>query len=552
MTLGEMVNLARSAQAYQQEQQMNPLALQKAQIEIQKSGQEARTGQINLGVAEQTDIERKNIQTFMSNPKNWQNETGDVDINKINAEVTRLAPLTGRDQIEKLTTLAKSQTENTKAAQDLTQSERAIIAVPLGVLGRMKIQNKDAYLQELDNQAKFYPDNKRLLRLIDAQKTLINQLPANADVASAGVRVSEGLLSPLEATTAFAPKARLTDIGGQLVETTETPSVGNVAPRVAKTGEVATKTPAPGFVTAGEVTYQIRPDGSVVPLGQGGVNEPSSGSQFTNTGVAQPAMSPANVVPPTGQRPPVTAPSTQTAPTQPAPTGQTSSLVPLDMPVNTSGIVQLNTQQKQRYEEGNALKLKSTDLAQAAAQSKQTTRKIKENIASAAGSAPGQALRSAGKWLQGSEQLDELVKNLAQNQVDQAALMGNSAATDAARSVLGLANGSENITPQALAQIVQRADATSTALEKFNLGLGNYYQKQGAYNGPIHARNFKDTWAKNYDPRIFMVQNINSSNMSQAEKQIQLQAIMKGTSEEERKTLAKKAEIIKRLEKGDF
>jgi hypothetical protein len=49
-----------------------------------------------------------------------------------------------------------------------------------------------------------------------------------------------------------------------------------------------------------------------------------------------------------------------------------------------------------------------------------------------------------------------------------------------------------------------------------------------------------------------MVQNVNSSNMSQAEKQLQLQAILKGTSEEERKALAKKAEIIKRLEKGDF
>ena len=59
MTLGDMVNIARGAQAYQQSEQANPLALQKAQIDIQKAGQEARTGQINLGVAEQADIERK-------------------------------------------------------------------------------------------------------------------------------------------------------------------------------------------------------------------------------------------------------------------------------------------------------------------------------------------------------------------------------------------------------------------------------------------------------------------------------------------------------------
>jgi hypothetical protein len=103
-----------------------------------------------------------------------------------------------------------------------------------------------------------------------------------------------------------------------------------------------------------------------------------------------------------------------------------------------------------------------------------------------------------------------------------------------------------------LAQIVQRADATSTALEKFNTGLSKYFDKAGTYNGPIHARNFKQTWAENYDPRIFMVQNINSSDMSGAEKQAQLQLVLKGTTEQERKILAKKAETIKRLEKGDF
>ena len=517
MTLGDMVNIARGAQAYQQAEQVNPLVLQQQQ-------QAARTGQIDLGVKEQGDLERKNIQTFMSNPKNWQNETGDVDINKINAEVTRIAPLTGRDQIEKLTTLAKSQTENTKAAQDLTQSERAIIAGPIGILARNKVQDKKVYIQELDNIQKYHPDNKRLHKLIETQKGLINQLPEGADLATAGIRVSESLLTPTEARTAFTPTSTTT-ASGQVVTTK--PSISNQAPEVTYSTPQGV-TPMPNTVELNGIKYEVRPpttaggSPTLMPLGGGG--------QAPTTPRIQNAPS---------------------APTSSAPS-PTSGLVPQDMPVPMGGIPQMNTQQSARYEEGNALKSKSTDLAQAAAQSKQTTRKIKENIASAAGSAPGQALRSAGKWLAGSEQLDELVKNLAQNQVDQAALMGNSAATDAARSVLGLANGSENITPQALAQIVQRADATSTGLEKFNMGLGNYYQKQGAYNGPIHARNFKDTWAKNYDPRIFMVQNVNSSNMSPAEKQIQLQAIMKGTSEEERKALAKKAEIIKRLEKGDF
>jgi hypothetical protein len=212
----------------------------------------------------------------------------------------------------------------------------------------------------------------------------------------------------------------------------------------------------------------------------------------------------------------------------------------------------MNAQQQARYDEGQKVQAESIQLAQAAQEAKQTTRKIKENIAAASGSAPGQALRSGGKWLAGNEQLDELVKNLADNQMRQAALMGANQSTDQARQVVALANGSENITPQALAQIVQRADATSTALEKFNAGLNKYYEKAGPYNGAIHTRNFKQVWSENYDPRIFMVQNINASDMSPAEKQAQLQLVMKGMTPEDRERLAKKATIIKRLEKGDF
>jgi hypothetical protein len=320
--------------------------------------------------------------------------------------------------------------------------------------------------------------------------------------------VINGVFNPLftlgEKNTAALPKAL-----DSIIQT----GLGSTGQQALQSGAV---------VEINGVKYQYNPaTGQATPLG-------------ANTPTPQPAPQPS------------AKPSTQQA------SPQATSLVQMDMPVSGAGIPQMNAQQKDRYDEGSVLKREATNLAKAASESKQTTRKIKENIASAAGSAPGQALRSAGKYLAGSEQLDELVKNLAQNQIDQAELMGNKAATDAARGVLALANGSENITPQALAQIVQRADATSTALEKFNTGLDNYYKKAGAYNGPIHARNFKDTWAQNYDPRIFMVQNINSSNMSQAEKQLQLQAILKGTSEEERKALAKKAEVIKRLEKGDF
>lgn len=431
--LGDMINMARGVQAYQQAEQANPLAIQRAQMEIE--------------------------QAKKMNP---------LAVQKSQEEVAQAQIGTKGKQFE----LNTSQTS-------------ALYGLAGGVLNdpRLKSGKKEDALGVLH-------EAKQRASTYGIPEEMIN-----------------GVFNPLFTLGEKNPSA-LPRALNSIVQT----GLGSAGQQALQSGAV---------VEINGVKYQYNPaTGQATPLGANAQPQPT----------AQPT----------------------TQPTSQQRTSQPSGLVQMDMPVSGAGIPQMNAQQAARYEEGSVLKREATNLAQAAAQSKQTTRKIKENIASAAGSAPGQALRSAGKYLAGSEQLDELIKNLAQNQIDQAELMGNKAATDAARGVLALANGSENITPQALAQIVQRADATSTALEKFNTGLDNYYKKAGAYNGPIHARNFKDTWAQNYDPRIFMVQNINSSNMSQAEKQLQLQSILKGTSEEERKTLAKKAEIIKRLEKGDF
>jgi hypothetical protein len=285
MSLGDMLNLARGAQAYQQEQQMNPLALQKA-------GQEARTGQINLGVAEQTDLERKNIQTFMSNPENWQTN-GKVDLEKLNSQVTKIAPLTGAQQIEKLTTLAKGQTESREASQKLTQAQRAIIAGPIGVMGRAGVQEPKAYLKELDFLKEQNPENATLHQLIEAQKKLISQAKAGPEVADAAIKVSQSLLSPTEAQMSFTPKAKGLDVGGQVIETVETPSVGTNAPTIARTGNIISpKTIAPQVYTT--------ETGAPGIIGAGGANVPPPAN------VLKP---PVNVAPPAAGAPRVT-PST--------------------------------------------------------------------------------------------------------------------------------------------------------------------------------------------------------------------------------------------------
>ena len=427
--IADMVNLARGVQAYQQSQELNPLAVQKAKMEIEQAQK------LNpLAVRQQTA------------------QTGTAELGLSSAQTEKLYGLAG------------------------------------GVLNDPRLKSKKP--------------EEVMGALYEAQQ--------RASTYGLPKETVDGVFNPLFQTAQKRPEAVKQAINN--IVQSRLPAESQTALQMGGTVEI------------NGVKYQYAP---------------ASGKLEQIGGGAAPSAVPA-------------APTAPSTPSAPFATSEMRGLVRQDMPVASGGVPQMNTQQTARYDEGQKIQAESTSLAQAAQEAKQTSRKIKENIAAASGSKPGQLIRSAGKFIAGSEELDELVKNLADNQMRQAALMGASQATDQARQVVALANGSENITAGALAQIVQRADATSTALEKFNKGLNKYFEKSGAYNGPIHARNFKQTWADNYDPRIFMVQNVNSSDMSPAEKQAQLQLILKGTSEQERKDLAKKAEIIKRLERGDF
>jgi hypothetical protein len=86
-SLGDMINLARGAQQYQQAAQINPLELQQKQ-------QATRTGEIALTVEEQKDRERLAMQRVMSDPSLYSTN-GKYDPAKATTIASQVAPLTG-------------------------------------------------------------------------------------------------------------------------------------------------------------------------------------------------------------------------------------------------------------------------------------------------------------------------------------------------------------------------------------------------------------------------------------------------------------------------
>jgi hypothetical protein len=246
-----------------------------------------------------------------------------------------------------------------------------------------------------------------------------------------------------------------------------------------------------------------------------------------------------------GAEPPKTPPASNTQKT-PVPKGE--ELFKEDMPIVPGAIMQLNERQKARYDEGDAISKQSIDALGKANEMTQSIRKIRQTINSAAGSLTGQALRNALKGAVGSAEYETLTKNLEDLYVRNTAAMGGD--TDAARESIRKISGSADMTREALEGIVDRVDASSHALKKFNQGFSNYAKNTSTENANIHARQFQQAWTQNADPLVFMAQQINASNKSKAEKELMQQKMLKDLTDDEITALQKKAKNIKRLEAG--
>ncbi len=289
-SLGEMVNLAGGIQNFQQAQQLNPLVLQRAQQEVEQARQmnplALEKAQVENQVIKQKNDERLRLQEFTSNPSNWQTN-GRIDMDKINSVIPKIAPLTGADVISSLSGLHKSQTEASSAKQNLTQSQREIIANRTGLLGRLGVQDPKIVLGELNRLKEENPDSPELYRLIDAYSGPLSKAQPGKHIADDMVRLSQSMLSPAQQES-LSPKAGMLDTGGEIQPTVTQPFIGGQQPSTRTSGTAIPKTIGPGLeVVATEGNPYGLPVGTKYIQPQGG-GQPMQGQprQPTVTGLA--------------------------------------------------------------------------------------------------------------------------------------------------------------------------------------------------------------------------------------------------------------------------
>ena len=207
MSLGDMINVVRGAQAYQQAEQINPLALQQQQ-------QAARTGQIALSVEEQKDKERRNMQSVMADPKLYTTN-GKYDPAKAAKITSEVAPLTGLNYLKDLAGSFGAQ-ETFKTGAIGTQSAEQDFANKqvLGIASRLTSlinnpliiaseQNPQAIAPEkLANQLKSYGEEQAKALGIPKERAaeLIAPYIEQAQANPAGIRqfLKDKLLTTLD------------------------------------------------------------------------------------------------------------------------------------------------------------------------------------------------------------------------------------------------------------------------------------------------------------------------------------------------------------------
>ena len=289
------------------------------------------------------------------------------------------------------------------------------------------------------------------------------------------------------------------------------------------------------------------------PFAEGGVGQPIQGTQsgsIQEIGGIKYQVTPSQVpggkptFTPLGNASNQTAPATAVAPTGPKIINEPYAPHPSNAPV------QLGQGEADAIKTGQALKAQVGAQIIPAKQGMQAADRVISLSDTASPTVMGQMWNKTKSALIGNTELNELAKNIAQLQVQNAAAMG--VTTDAQTANVAKASGDIAITPEALRDVARTTKASGLALSAYNSALDNYIAKRGPVTGNANAVAFRDAWSNNYDPKVFLVRDINSSTMSPAEKQLELQRITKGLNDQQLRDLQTKATNIKRMERGDY
>jgi len=414
---------------------------------------------------------------------------GSFDLKQLPALMS-MAPLTGPEFAKNITDLTKNHIETNRAMNELAKDNRQQFATIYGNYGQMAAQGRPVLAPEvIASFERLKEYNPQLATVADGHIRGLKAFGNQPIPPQELMKYQNESLTPRELIDQFSPKATVGEVGGQKVGVVTTPSFMGSQPTV-----------------------------STSPLG---------GGQPQTTGM-----------------PSTSAPKVKVLP----------DLIKEDPDFNYTGPanpLNLDEVRRKSYDAGKQVYKDAPINAMAAEEGKQYVRKVEEVAFKASGAGAYKTAQDWARLIVAQPDLDTLRKNIAGVMVQNANTMGLNK-TDSSRGDAATISGSDAISPEALRDIMQRADAQFTATTKFAEGLKKYREKRGEVNSALNADRFQSAWASNYDSRIFQLQNIRDSNYPEAVKKQRYESLTKSMSEKEFDELDKKAKAIDRLVEGSY
>jgi len=552
-TASNLLNMARGVQAFQQEQQMNPLQLEQARINIGRSG-------LDLSTLQQTQQEEIDRLKALSRTTVNQAERSQIDL--------EIAQKTKEAEI--LRQLATSQIAQSQARGAAVQARIAETTEPADI-ARILANSGLAVTQE--NIAK--------IQLQVAQGTALSDIARNLASTSTAVTGAETAkfaqasqiegtlrqtLNPLYrqdwiANAVKDPKAAINDIrlsteravaAGVPVEQAEAykASMYSVLADAKKANNPAL---LQNWMFNNLMSQQAPPQQQQLLAPAGAPNIDAGG--VPGFGIATPSGP--------GFRPlslESGAPAAPAAPARPSmgqPSGVTPGALqmpPMRYPVRQQGQANIPVPgEREDFVAGREYVNKLTAVQPAMATSK---RDVQEVVAKADEIAKklkapsfqsgyiGAIERNVREKVMGDSDYQQLSKDLARLQLSTMAAQGSSLNTDAGKNLAAQANGTVTYAPEVIMSQARKTYAGILATEAEGQAAELFRQRYGEANHNA----FKQTWSKNSNNRVFELMGLQDLVPDPAEQErITKEVILKGMTPKQIDDLTKQYRNIKRL-----
>lgn len=427
-------------------------------------------GGLQLQKETQANRERLALQNFMSNPANFQDESGNIDMSKVNAAVPKLAPMTGADVVKNLADLSTSQTNATKAKQNLTQEQRALVGQTFNILGKAGVKDRETYMAALDDLVKTNPDNKDLARLSDSYKEIWSKLPDNTPFDQLAIRGAQTLLPVSAQEAQFNPTAGTVATGAGIMPVTTRPSVAGQAPQ-----QIVGRQPLVSTTSTYEPTGRTDLQGNPTAY----VRDPATGAILGETTIPAgvPAQAPA--------APAAAAPSANVPAAGQAPANAPMRMPAGETPATLDAAVNLRTTARTAAAQVPFQQFNNNQIIKLADQT--VTGKGADFVGSLTGG------YAALPWTNDNASNLNQLGHYMSLQTASLAQSSGLGGTDAARGIAGQISGTTDWTPQAIKSTARVNRALTTATDLFNQGVDNAFNRT---RNPFSSTEFQQRWTQ--------------------------------------------------------